>query len=194
MTKTVGFVLLDQFSDWQLGYLPAALSMLGNGQYETRILAQDAAKPVTSLGSVHVMPDAGLDTCKNADGLVLIGAMAWKTQTSEQVAPIVGEFAKTGKPLGAISDAISVLATLGILNDKAHTANDKAELAAWAQDAYKGEKLFQEKPAVRDGNLVTANGSAVLEFTREMLVVLGVAEVRAAEWYAFNKGGMGNAR
>lgn len=194
MSKTVDFVLLDQFSDWQLGYLPAALSMLGDGQYEVRILAENATKPVSSLGGIDVMPNGGLDAIsKDAAGLVLIGALAWKTQASQQVVPFVVEFAKTGKPLGAISDAVSVLATLGILNDRAHTANSEAELTAWARE-YTGQKLFEEKPAVRDGNLVTANGSAVLEFTREMLVALGISEARAAEWYSFNKGGMGGDR
>jgi hypothetical protein len=34
---------------------------------------------------------------------------------------------------------------------------------------YKGENLYQDKPAVVDNNLITASGIAPLEFTYEVL-------------------------
>ena len=63
-------------------------------------------------------------------------------------------------------------------------------LRAWGGDRYTGAARYEERQAVRDGNVVTANGTGALEFTRECLLALGVATPEAVEAsYAFNKHG-----
>lgn len=189
MSKKIVFVILDQFADWEYAYLASALSLVGEGEYEN-IVASVSKDPLHSVGGLTVTPDADLSACKDADALVLVGGTGWKTAVSEQVAPVVAEYWKTGKPLGAICDGVSVLATNGILNDRQHTGNSVAELSSWAQDAYTGQKLFEEKPAVTDGNLVTANGTAPLEFARDMMLLLGLNKIDVQEWYVFHKQGL----
>ena len=45
--------------------------------------------------------------------------------------------------------------------------------------------------AVRDGKIVTANGTAALEFAREVLYALEAAsEKKIEEWYQFHKLGL----
>lgn len=50
------------------------------------------------------------------------------------------------------------------------------------------------EPAVRDNNIITANGTASLEFAREVLLALKVAdEEKIFAWYDFYKLGCYNA-
>ena len=55
---------------------------------------------------------------------------------------------------------------------------------------YTGQELYEERQAVRDGNVVTANGTGQLEFTRECLLALSADTPEAIEAsYKFNKEG-----
>ena len=59
---------------------------------------------------------------------------------------------------------------------------------------YKGECHYVDKPAVRDGNIVTANGFSALEFTREILYALGADTPKKIEKsYRMNKTGVWEA-
>ena len=54
--------------------------------------------------------------------------------------------------------------------------------------------MCHKEPAVCDGNIITANGTATLEFTREVLLALDIApESNIVEWYNFHKLGFYNA-
>ena len=63
-------------------------------------------------------------------------------------------------------------------------------LQKWGGGRYTGAARYEERQAVRDGNIVTANGSGYLEFTRECLLALGADTPEAiAAGYEFNKRG-----
>ena len=72
-----------------------------------------------------------------------------------------------------------------------HTGNTLEQLRLWGGENYSGQALYEERQAVRDGNLITANGSGYLEFTREYLTALDADTPEAiAAAYAFNKQGL----
>lgn len=58
-----------------------------------------------------------------------------------------------------------------------------------------GEEKHQMQPAIRDQNIITANGTASFEFTKEGLTAeLKVApQNKILEWYRFHKEGIGKA-
>ena len=60
----------------------------------------------------------------------------------------------------------------GFLNEVKHTSNTLDYLKQYAGDKYTGDSNYINKQAVRDGNIVTANGTGHLEFTRELLLLL----------------------
>ena len=98
-----------------------------------------------------------------------------------------------GKVLGGICDASGFLGTAGILNNVNHTSNDLNDLKQWAGKAYTGEQKYVMRQAVRDGNIVTANGTAPLEFAKEVLFALKAAPEKViTEWYNFHKLGWYN--
>ncbi|MDE6070549.1 MAG: DJ-1/PfpI family protein, partial [Alistipes sp.] len=121
---------------------------------------------------------------------ILAGGMSWDAPEAEKIVPLVAEALRRGAVVGAICNAASFLAAHGFLNDVRHTGNTVEMLQKWGGDRYTGAARYEERQAIRDGNIVTANGSGYLEFTRECLLALGADTPEAiAALYAFNKHG-----
>lgn len=92
-------------------------------------------------------------------------------------------------PVGAICDAVSFMAENGYLDQIRHSGNTLEFMKSLAPH-YKGEKNFIEKQAVCDSGIITANGSGVLEFAREILLLLKAKPGnKILEWYGLNKNG-----
>ena len=64
------------------------------------------------------------------------------------------------------------MAKHGFLNNVKHTGNTIQQLKLWGGQEYTNEAGYEEKQAVSDQNIVTANGTGQLEFCRELLLLL----------------------
>lgn len=192
--KEVIIVLLDRFADWEAAFLAPALrgGVMPEhpGWCEVKYLTPDGTE-VGSLGGLRIMPDyAAGPLPAECAGLILAGGLDWETPQAEKIVPLVAEALRRGLPVGAICNAASFLAAHGFLNDVRHTGNTVEMLQKWGGARYTGAARYEERQAVRDGNVVTANGSGYLEFTRECLLALGADTPEAiAAWYEFNKRG-----
>lgn len=188
MKKQILFVVLEQYADWEAAYLSSALYMLGNGQYEVKT-ASLTMNPVTSIGGFRMAPDYKVDSVpSDYEALILIGGMSWRNPEAEKVKPLVEKCLADGKILAGICDASAFLGTSGALNDVLHTSNDLADLKQWAGETYTGEGQYVMQQAVSDKNIITANGTASLEFAKEVLLALKAApEDKIIEWYNFHK-------
>jgi len=188
MKKLILNVILDKYSDWEIAYLSPLLLALGRDTYEVKTvsLTKDS---VRSLGGFTVLPDYDVHTAPaEFEGLILVGGMSWRTEEARQVEPLVQKAHKNNKLLGAICDATVFLGAAGVLNHVLHTSNDLNDLKQWAGDVYAGEEKYVMQPAVRDQKIITANGTAALEFAREVLLALNVApEEKILDWYNFYK-------
>lgn len=184
--KKILYVILEQWADWELAYISSAVGMLGNGQFEneTVSLTKDT---VTSIGGIKCLPDYDLKTVpSDYYALILIGGMSWHNENALQVKSLIDDCIKSGKVLGAICDACRFLGSVGALNGAKHTANDLGELKQYL--AYTNEQGFIYRQAVSDKNVITANGTATLEFAQEILKALSVAsEEQIKGWYDFHK-------
>lgn len=186
--KTILFVILQQYADWEAAYISSAVSMLGQGKYEIKTvsLSKDA---VLSIGGFKVLPDYDIASVPDDyEALILIGGMTWRSENTQPVKELAKDCFQKGKLLGGICDASAFLGTAGILNDVVHTSNDLNDLKQWAGSAYTGEAKYIPKQAVSDKNIITANGTAPMEFAKEILSALNVADKdKIAEWYNFHK-------
>ena len=162
--------------------------MLGEGNFEVKTvsLSRDS---VQSIGGLRVTPDFDVLTAPlDYAGLILIGGMTWHKDSTQQLRFLVDHCCNNGKVLGAICAASAFLGTLGVLNKVKHTSNDLEDMKQWAGSAYTNEANYLWQQAVRDNNIITANGTAALEFAQEVLLALQVApEEKIAEWYNFHK-------
>ncbi len=188
MKKTILVVILPQYADWEAAYLTSAVAMLGQGQYEIKTVSL-SRDDVCSIGGFRVSPDFDLASVpSHYEALILIGGMTWRDENARAVKALVEDCCQKGKVLGGICDAAAFLGTVGVLNNVFHTGNDRDDLKQWAGAAYTGEAKYIAKQAVRDGNIVTANGTAAMEFAKEFLHALQVAsEDKIMEWYQFHK-------
>lgn len=188
MKKTILFVILPQYADWEASYLTSAIAMLGQGRYDLKTVSI-SKEYVTSIGGFRVVPDYEIRFVPDDyEALILIGGMTWRAEHAQQVRALVEDCQRKGKILGGICDAAAFLGTVGALNEVFHTCNDLNDLKQWAGCNYCGAEKFLPRQAVRDKHVVTANGTAPLEFAKELLLALEVAgEDKIMEWYNFHK-------
>lgn len=193
MNETVLFVLLDDYADWEAGSLAAALNEEPEGEgrrFDVKTVSL-TKEPVKSIGGFTVLPDYGIDDAPETfAGLILIGGNSWRKDGSERVMGLVDKALRQQAVLGAICDATVFLGKNGLLNDVPHTSNHLDDLQDTAGNRYTNKAHYLEKQAVRSGRLITANGSAFLEFGKEVLEALNAApRPEIDEWYGFFKKG-----
>jgi putative intracellular protease/amidase len=187
MTRTtVHTAVYDTLADWEVGY---ATAHINSGQWQRepgrfRVVTVGAtAEAVTSAGGLRITPDTTLDELEPADSAMLLlpGADTWLTGGNTAFAAKARSFLNAGVPVAAICGATLGLAAEGLLDDRQHTSNHPAPLLA---TGYKGAAHYLDEPAVTTGDLITASGTAPVEFAREVLGVLGVYEPGVLQsWY-----------
>ena len=190
--KKILYVILEQWADWELAYISSAVNLLGGGKFENKTVSL-TKDTVLSIGGVKCLPDYDIQSVPSEyDALILIGGMSWHNENAMKIKPLIDDCIKNGKVLGAICDACRFLGFVGALNSAKHTANDLNELKQYS--AYTNEQGFIHRQAVSDNNVITANGTAALEFAREVLKALSVAsDEQINGWYDFHKLGFYNA-
>lgn len=175
--KEVIFVLLNEFADWEGAYLAANLNLgvkPGHPVLYTVKTLSVTKEAVISVGGFRVLPDYGIndDLPDDYAGLVLIGGMRWFSPEAEQIVPLVEKAISDNKVVAGICNASVFLGMHGYLNNIKHTSNGLDYIRQFAGEKYTGEAGYVNEQAVRDGNVVTANGMAPLEFCREVLCAL----------------------
>lgn len=192
--KKVLLVLLDEYSDWEGAFLSTALhnGVVSGGEvkYKVHVVAP-TLNAVRSIGGFRTSPDYSFENMpKEYEALILIGGNRWDSPEAELVVPLVQKALDSGKLVGAICCGASFLCAHGFLNHVKHTGNGLEELQRWGGERYTNEAGYVNAQAVSDGNVVTANGVAYLEFTREVLLCLEADAVESIEtWYDFYKNG-----
>ena len=193
MNKEIICFLLDEFADWEGAFIAPALNFgIEPGKARYRVKTMSVTKdPVTSIGGFKVIPDYDVnDYPRDYAGLILIGGMSWLKPEAAPVLPLLKVTAEQGKLIAGICNASVFLGMHGFLNEVRHTSNTLAYLKQCAGGNYTGDALYQERQAVRDGNVVTANGTGYLEFCREIMHALEAdTPEKIEEFYRFNKEG-----
>ncbi len=195
MSNEILYILLPDYAAHEVVYLSQAISsdeyaLKENPKYVNKIVAP-SMEPVKSIGGFRTLPDYSFETMPDDyAALVLIGGFGWTTPIAERVIPIVRKAIDEGKIIGAICNGASFLAKCGFLNDVRHTGNGLEQLKLWGGENYANPHGYIHAQAVSDRNIVTANGSASLEFAKELLLLLeNDTPERIEMYYQFNKQG-----
>lgn len=198
MKNEILYILLPDFAAHEMVYLMEAISsdeaqLKPNPKYLNKIVAP-TMEPVTAIGSFRLLPDYSFDNMpEEFAALILIGGYGWLTSAADKVAPIVRKALEKGKIVGAICNGASFLAKHGFLNNIRHTGNGLEQLKLCGAENYTNPEGYIHEQAVSDGGIVTANGSGVLEFTKELLLLLANDTPERIEmYYQFNKQGFCN--
>lgn len=187
--RTVHLFVFDTLADWEPGY---AIAGINNPAYQVhpgryRVQTVGTAPRVTTAGGMTIIPDIRVDALdpKQSAMLIIPGGEVWDGAGVPVAVEKAREFLAAGVPVAAICGATSGLARAGLLDDVDHTSNAPEYLQT---TGYGGAARYRAEPAVMDGSLITAPGTAPLEFAREIFRKLELYEPRALDaWYALFK-------
>ena len=198
MSNEILYILLPDYAAHEAVSLSQAIAsdefaMKENPKYVNKVVAP-TMEPVKSIGGFRTLPDYSFETMPDDyAALVLIGGFGWSTPAANKVVPMVRSAIEKGKTVGAICNAASWMAKHGFLNAVKHTGNGPEQLKLWGGDNYTNPNGYVNAQAVNDKNIVTANGSATLEFAKELLLLLeNDTPERIEMYYQFNKQGFCN--
>jgi len=186
MTRYVNVALLDTLADWEIGYLT---SYVNDSEFQrepdsVRIrTVGTTAEPIRTKGGLTVTPEVVLGDLSLDDSamLVLPGADTWTEPDNAVWLEQARRFLDHGLPVAAICGATYALAAAGFLDDRPHTGPAKEFLAS---SGYGGTEYFVDEPVVTDGDLITANPVAPVEFARAVFDRLGLyRDETLASWY-----------
>ena len=195
MSNEILYILLPDYAAHEAVYLSQAIAsdefaLKENPKYINKVVAP-TLEPIKSIGGLRTLPDYSFETMPgDYAALVLIGGFGWTMPVAEQVVPIVRQAIENGKIVGAICNGASFMAKYGFLNTVKHTGNGLEQLKLWGGGHYINSDGYVHVQAVSDKNIVTANGSAALEFAKELLLLLdNDTPERIEMYYQFNKQG-----
>jgi putative intracellular protease/amidase/RimJ/RimL family protein N-acetyltransferase len=188
MRKEVLVYVFDGFADWETAYVCAELNTLKD-VFEVKTVGADHL-PQTSMGGFRIIPDYSPENAPQDFALLILpGGTAWAEGKNLPILRLVDYAVKKGIPVGAICGAVDFMAQNGYLDSVLHTGNTLKQINLHAPN-YKGKHNFRERQAVQDKNIITANGSAALEFAREIMSLLNAKHAHEIlQWYKLHKNG-----
>ncbi|WP_313381450.1 type 1 glutamine amidotransferase family protein [Proteiniphilum saccharofermentans] len=187
--KNICIFLFDGYSDWEIGYLAPEIAK--NKEFEIRTFSLDG-KSVRSAGNLQVLPDCSLNDIKidEITMLILPGGYTWEDGKLDYIIPLVKLSQERKITIAAICGATIFLARNGFLDEVKHTSNDLDFLKMVAPN-YKGEHLYQQEKAYSDKYIITANGTAPIEFAKEIFESISLYDSAGIEkWYQLFKNGI----
>lgn len=195
MKKEILFIMLNDFADWEGAYIAPCLNIGVEPGSDSKYVVKTVAvtkDPVVSCGGFKILPDYDINEISTDHaGLVLIGGMRWFSPEAGLLVPLVKAAIENNKLVAGICNASVFLGMHGFLNTVKHTSNGLEYLKAYAGAGYTGDLHYINEAAVRDGNIVTANGFSALEFSREILYALEADTPKKIERsYRMNKSGV----
>lgn len=188
MKNDILVYVFDDYADWEPAYVCAELNRQ-DSPFQIKTIGLDK-EPKRSMGGFRVIPDHDLmDYPKEFKLLIIPGGDSWLAGKNTEILPVVDYAVRHHIPIAAICAATNVLAENGYLDHVKHTGNTLEWMKEQAPH-YCGEAFYVEEQAVSNGGIVTANGTATLEFAREIFFLLDVKTPQEIEeWYHFTKVG-----
>ena len=172
--------VLDTLADWEISLIIAEVN---SGRYFKKKIAKpqiikvgNSKNSIKTMGGIEIIPDIDVDSMnlENGDLVILPGADTWQNGNNFKIIEKIK--GNNDITIAGICGATFALADNGLLDNKRHTSNDKGYLKMVCKN-YKGETLYENKPVVVDGNLITATGIAPLDFAYEVIKKLDVMEI-----------------
>ena len=187
--NTVLMLLSEPFADWEAAYICPELNKLEDYEIKTVSLSKT---PVTTMGGLKVLPDYDIDNIPenlNIKLLLIPGGLSWDKTEYKKYCKIIQYCLENNILTAAICNGVTFLADNGFLDNRRHTGNTLEYLKQTAP-GYKGDKGYVESQSYIYENLITANGSAAVEFSRDILKKLNIFSPEELEnwFFMFKKG------
>lgn len=167
-------LVFDGMADWEPAHALAELRRWGNREV---VAVGFDRRPIRTMGGLRITPDAALADVGSTDVelLILPGGDLWESGTypRDELEALVRRLVAAETPVAAICAATLAVARAGVLNDRSHTSNARADLERHVPD-YGGHARYIDAPAVRDRHVITASGLAPVDFARAIFAELSI--------------------
>lgn len=190
--QDVYLFVFDSLSDWEAGYAIAGINnpqfQRNPGSYRIRSVALRRT-PVVSMGGICIQPDLALEELSPTGSAMFImpGGSTWDEGKNAEAIEVARMFLDSGIPVAAICGATAGLARGGLLDTRRHTSNSREYLAA---THYLGAELYEDASAFTDNDLITAPGTAPVDFAYHIFKRLDIYTTPVLEaWYGLFKTG-----
>ncbi|WP_157016447.1 DJ-1/PfpI family protein [Mesorhizobium xinjiangense] len=169
--KTVGMIFVEGFADWEYGFLSASVVEWFGGRIVALTPGGGGVRSVSGLMLADCR-DCRPEDNDDLNAIAVIGSDCWQAADAPDIAPLLRAVADRRGVVGGICGGTLALARAGLLENRRHTSNGRVWIADHL-DSYPGQGLYRDVPhAVRDGNVVSAPGSAPASFAAEFLEAL----------------------
>lgn len=170
-TKTIGFVFIQGFADWEYGLLSGyAVELLG----ARPVALGPRREELVSFSGFRLNPERSLDPLENKDldAVVAVGSDYWAERDAPDPSPLLNDVAARGGLVGGICAGTLALARAGLFAEADHTSNGRDWILHHEPD-YAGRERYRDVPhAVADGRIISAPGTAPGTFALEFLGAL----------------------
>lgn len=169
--KTIGFVFVEKFADWEYGLLAASATEWFGAK---AVALSPGGEPVKGTSGFRLTTDRGTEAIENADldAVAVIGSDTWVGDNPPDVSALLKAVAGRGGVVGGICAGTLTLARAGLFEGAKHTSNG-ADWIAENAPGYAGSSSYVDvAQAVADGRIVSAPGSAPGTFAVRFLEAL----------------------
>jgi putative intracellular protease/amidase len=177
--------VFEGYSDWEPSLAIAGLQQFTD--FAVKTFSIDG-KAVRSMGNVNVQPDFSLQQIKAeaVDLLILPGGEVWDKGANLEIKPLLNAVLDQEKLVAAICGATGFLGEQGYLDNVKHTSNHLDYYLKKVAPHYKGEEGYIKEHAVKDGNLITANGTAIVPFAETIFNHFNfLSDEKMSFWFQF---------
>lgn len=177
--KTIYLYVLETLADWEIGYLTAELHsrrfFKQDGPQLTLKTVSYSREPITTMGGMTLTPDCLVSEISLSETVMLIlpGADTWNHPEHVAILEKTKDLLAVGATVAGICGATVALANHGLLDDVLHTSNGPGFLEMFSP-TYLGQDNYRNQPVVVANNLITANSTAGLLWTKEIIKELAV--------------------
>ena len=186
MKKRICYLFVfDGYADWEPSLAIAGLHKFTD--FSVKTFSKDG-KPVRSMGNIHVQPDLSLEAVlpNDVDLLLLPGGDPWDHGGNLEVKPLLDKVLANNKLVAAICGATGFLAEHGYLNEIQHTSNHLDQYLKKVAPHYEGGHHYVKEHAVKGGNIITANGTAIVPFAEMIFEYFNLLESEELSfWFNF---------
>jgi putative intracellular protease/amidase len=179
--------VFDGYADWEPSLAIAGLQKFTD--FSVKTFSKDG-QPVRSMGNVSVQPDVAMEQVfpNDVDLLLLPGGDAWDEGKNLEIQPLLNAVLDQNRTVAAICGATGFLAEHGYLDEVRHTSNHLDFYLAKVAPHYNGRENYVKEHAVKGGNFITANGTAIVPFANLIFEHFGLYEFdELKQWIQFFK-------
>lgn len=194
--KIIYLFLFNTLSDWEIGYVTAGINnpmmQINPKKYQLKTFSIDG-KPIRTIGGLKITPDLSMTEVSITDAAMLIlpGGNGWDDGGNQEIIPLAKTFHENQIKVAAICGATLGLAKCGLLDSIQHTSNSKNYLL---NSHYSGGKYYINELSVSNAGIITASGTAPLEFARDIFKELNLYKDEVLKaWYKLFKTGSPDA-